>query len=105
MEPEQAGIDRVLRQSLGAPAPCLPADFEKRLMREVEKESPARARYKRALLAGYGVVSAVTCAGVMRSQGMDWGATALLTLGPLAAAAVLPLMRRATQLTARRSVK
>jgi hypothetical protein len=94
MEPEQAGIDRVLRQSLGTPAPGLSADFEKRLMREVQRDSPARARYRRALLAGYGVVSAVTCAGLMRGQGMEWGPIALLTLGPLAVAAAAPLLRR-----------
>ena len=36
------------------------------------------------LLTAYGLVSVITCALVMRGQGLDWGAIAVIVLGPLA---------------------
>jgi hypothetical protein len=94
MEPEQRGIDSVLQTSLAGPAPRLSADFEKRLMREVNRNSPRRAWYSRALMAGYGVVSVITCATVMRSQGLDWATIAGATLLPLPLVALGSWMRR-----------
>jgi hypothetical protein len=49
------------------------------------------------LLTGYGLVSVVTSAVVMRGQGLGWGAIALMTLGPLAVVAAVPWARRATR--------
>jgi len=87
MEPREAGIDRLLRRSLAAPLPSLPPDFDQRLMRELMRElrrgSQVRDRYGRILFTGYGLTSVVTCAVVMRGQGLDWGAISVMILGPL----------------------
>ena len=96
MEPRDAGIDSLLRRSMAAPAPSLPPDFEQRLLRELPQNSQALDRYRRILLACYALISVVTSAVVMRSQGLDWGAVLLLIIGPLALIATVPLLRRAT---------
>lgn len=78
------------------PAPNLPPDFEQRLMSELRRGSQGRDRYRyrRILLIGYGLVSAVTSAVIMRGQGLDWGLVAAAILGPLALIAALPLAKR-----------
>ncbi len=73
MEPREAGIDSLLRRSMAAPVPSLPPDFDQRLMREVRRSSQPLDRYRRILLDGYGLVSVVASAVVMRGQGLDWG--------------------------------
>ena len=83
MEPAENGMDHLLRHSLAAPAPSLPPDFEQRLMRAVRRRSEPLDRYGRMVLAGYGLASVVTCAVVMRGQGLDWGTIAPMILGPL----------------------
>lgn len=45
-------------------------------------------------MAGYGVVSVITCATVMRSQGLDWATIAGATLLPLPLVALGSWMRR-----------
>lgn len=84
MEPHEAEIDRLLRRSLDAPIPDLPPEFDQRLMREVRRSSQPLHRYGRFLLTGYGLVSVMACAGVMRGQGLDWGLVAGMILAPLA---------------------
>jgi hypothetical protein len=82
MEPLEV-IDRLLRTSMAAPIPSVPADFDQRVMREVHRTSAPLDRYGRTLLAGYGVASAVVSAVVMRGQGLGWGAVAGMILAPL----------------------
>ena len=105
MDPRDAGIDSLLRRSLAAPVPSLSPDFDQRLMREVRRSSQPLDRSRRILLTGYGLISVVTSAVVMRGQGLDWGAIALIILGPLAAVAAVPWARRATHTGMRHSAK
>src|ERR1017187_6241067 len=97
MEPRDAKIDSLLRRSLAAPVPRLPPDFDQRLMRELRPGSPVLDRYRRILLTGYGLISVVASAVVMRGQGLDWVAIAVMILGPLALVAAVPWARRATR--------
>jgi len=100
MEPRETGIDSLLRRSMAAPVPSLPPDFDQRLMREVRRGSQPLDRGGRLLLAGYGVLSAVVSAEVMRSQGLAWDGIAVMTLGPLALVAALRfLLPRLTKQT------
>jgi len=101
MDPRQTGMDRLLRQSLAAPVPSLPPDFDQRLLRALGQNAQVLGRYRRMLLTGYALVSVVTSAEVMRGQGLGWGAIAGMILGPLAVAAMVPWARRATQPTLR----
>jgi hypothetical protein len=73
MEPRQAGIDGLLRQPMAAPVPSPPPDFDKRLMREVRRNSQPLDRYRRILLTGYGLISMAASAVVMRGRGLGWG--------------------------------
>ena len=105
MEPREAEIDNLLRRFMAAPVPGLPPDFEQRLMRAVRRGSQPLDRYRRILLTGYGLTSAVTSAVVMRGQGLDWGATAGMILAPLALVAAARSAWRATHTTMRHSAK
>jgi len=96
MEPQDAGIDNLLRRSMAAPVPSLPADFDQRLMREVHRGSQPLDRYRRILLTGYGLTSALASALVMRAQGLEWGAISVMILVPLALVAAVPMARRAS---------
>jgi hypothetical protein len=96
MEPRDAGIDRLLRRSLAAPVPSLPPDFDRLVVRELRRSSQVLDRYRRILLTGYGLVSVVASAVVMRGQGLGWGAIAVMTLAPLALVVIVPWMRRGT---------
>jgi hypothetical protein len=90
MEPREGGVDSLLRRSMAAPVPSLPPDFDQRLLCEVRRSSRPLDRYRGMLLAGYGLTSVVASAVVMRGQGLDWGAIAVMILGPLALVAALP---------------
>jgi hypothetical protein len=100
-DPLEPGIDRLLRQSLSAPIPSLSADFDKRLARELTRDSQFLARYRRLFLCGYGALSAATSAALMRNQGLDWPVIAALIAGPLALLALAPAFRRAHRRPAR----
>ena len=101
MEPNEDGIDRLLRRSTAAPIPSLPPDFDQRLMREVRRGSQALDQYRRILLTGYGLVSVVVSAVVMRGQGLDWGVVSGTMLAPLALVAIVGSAWRAAQTTMR----
>jgi hypothetical protein len=110
MDPREAAIDSLLRRSMAAPVPSPPPDFDQQLMRELRQglqrqSSPVLDRYRRILLTCYGLTSVVVCAVVMRSQGLDWGAIAVMILGPLALVATVPWARRATHTRIRHSAK
>jgi hypothetical protein len=98
-EPREAGIDILLRRSMAAPVPSLPPDFDQRLMREVGRGSRPLDRYRRLLLTGYGLTSVVASALVMRGHGLDWGAIAVVIVGPLALVEAARRARRATYTT------
>lgn len=66
MDPRRKGIDDLLRRTLAAPAPTLPPEFDRRVLRALRQNSPLLDRYRRVVIAGYGLASAVTCAVVMR---------------------------------------
>ena len=68
-------------------------------MRDVRRSSQPLDRYRRILLTGYGLTWVVASAVVMRGQGLDWGAIAVMILGPLALVATVPWARRATYTT------
>jgi hypothetical protein len=99
MEPRETGIDNLLRRSMAAPVPSLSQDFDQRLMRRLRPGPQPRDRYRRILIAGYGLTSVVACAVVMRGQGIGWGPTAVMTLAPLVLVAVVPWVRRMTHAT------
>jgi hypothetical protein len=77
-------MDRLLRRSLATPIPRLPPDFDQRLMSEMLQSSLQLDRHRQILLAGYGLVSVVVSAVLMRDQGLGWGVVAGLILAPLA---------------------
>jgi hypothetical protein len=94
MEPRESEIDSLLRRSMAAPVPRLPADFGQVLAREVRGRSERSHRYEKILLAGYGVVSAAASMVVMRGQGLGWGVIAAMTLGSLAMVEAARRLRR-----------
>jgi hypothetical protein len=96
IDPRQVAIDALLRRSLAAPLPNLPPDFEQRVMREVRRRSQPLGHYRLALFSGYALTSIVASAVVMRGQGLNWSAIALLVLSPLAVVATISWVRRAT---------
>jgi hypothetical protein len=90
-------MDRMLRSSLAAPVPTLSPDFSQRVankVRAAQQSSRPLDRYRQFLLAGYALVSSVTCAVLMRDQGLGWTATAGLILAPLALVAAARLTPR-----------
>jgi hypothetical protein len=103
MEPREADIDSLLRRSMAAPIPSLPPDFDQRLLREVRRTGPLLDRYRQILIAGYGLTSVVASAVVMRGQGLDWGAIAVMILGPLVLVATVSWSLRATHRKMRHS--
>jgi anti-sigma factor RsiW len=80
---ENEAVDRLLRSSMAAPVPILPPDFEQRVQRAVRQESKPLDGPHRAILGGYGVVSALVSATVMRGQGLPWGFVTAFVLAPL----------------------
>jgi hypothetical protein len=105
MEPHEAEIDGLLRLSMAAPIPSLPTHFDQRLLRELHRSSQPLDRYSRILLTGYGLISIVASAVVMRGQGLNWGPIAVMILGPLALIATSRLLRGATPTTMGHGVK
>jgi hypothetical protein len=105
MEPREVGMDSLLRRSLAAPVPSLPADFDQRLLRQVGRRSQPLDRYRQILLTGYGLTSAVASALVMRSHGLDWGPIAVMIMGPLALVVAARWLRRASLLGGGRLVR
>ena len=105
MEPREAAIDRLLRRSMAGHAPNLPPDFDQRLMREVRRSSQPLDRYRRILLTGYGLLSVVVSAVVMRGQGLDWGVIAGMIIAPLALVAAARSAWRANRTTTRHGAK
>lgn len=90
-------IDRMLRRTLAAPVPTLPPGFSQRVakgVRAAQQGSRPLDRYRRFLLAGYALVASVTCAVLMRDQGLSWAATAGLILAPLTLVAAARLVSR-----------
>lgn len=105
MEPrpeENNAIDRLLRSSMAAPVPILAPDFERRVLRVVRRDCELLGGPYRKLLTGYGLVSALVSAIVMRGQGLPWGAVATFVLAPLVLIAVTRSARRATHAMAPR---
>lgn len=93
MEPRQAGIDNLLRRSMAAPVPSLPPEFDQRVMRELRRDSRPLDRFRRTVLVGYGLISVVASAVVMRSEGLDWGPIVATILTPLMVMTVVLLVR------------
>lgn len=83
-DPRDAGIDRLLRRTLSVPVPALPSDFEQRVSHKVRRSSQPLSRHHQIFLAGYGLLSAVTSAYIMRDQGLAWGSIAAAVITPLA---------------------
>lgn len=88
MEPKEQEIDRLLRRSMAAPVPSLPRDFDQRVVREARRSSQPLGQYHRVLLTGYGLVSVMVSALVMRGQGLDWSVISATILAPLALVAI-----------------
>ena len=105
MAPNEVGIDRLLRQSMAVPIPTLSKDFDQHLMREVRRGSRPLDQYRRILFAGYGVVSVVVCAMVMRGQGLEWGVVFGMILAALTLVAITRSAWRATHTTLRHSAR
>ena len=104
-EPHEAAIDDLLRRSMTAPVPSLPPNFDQRLMGELRRGSQMFGRYRIILLTGYGLISGVTSAMVMRGQGLGWTTTAAAILGPLSLLAAVPWARRAFHSTMRHNAR
>lgn len=105
MEPNEDGIDRLLRRFIGTPIPSLPPDFDQRLIREVRRGSQPLDRYRQMLLTGYGLVSVVVSAVVMRGQGLDWGIVSGAIFAPLALVAITRSAWRAAHTTMRHGAR
>lgn len=95
-EPRENKMDDLLRRSMAAPIPTLSADFDQRVMRQIESEqnSPRLDRYRQLLFAGYGLVSITASAVILRGQGLGWTITAAAIAAPLALIAIAaPVLR------------
>ena len=97
---KNSAIDGLLRSSMAAPVPSLSPGFEKRVLRAVREDSGLLGGYHRKLLAGYGLLSVLVSAIVMRGQGLPWAVVAASILTPLALIAVARSVSRATHTTA-----
>jgi hypothetical protein len=95
MEPREDEMDRLLRRSMAVAVPSLPANFDERLTRELLRSSQQADRYRRVVLTGYGLLSVVVSAVLMRGQGLGWGAIAGMILAPLALVAAVRSADRA----------
>jgi hypothetical protein len=95
MKADEDEFDRLLQRSMAGPIPSLPPDFDQRVTGGVRRGSQTLGRYRRNLLAGYGLVSVVVSAAVMRGQGLDWGVVSVTMLAPLALVAIVGSGRRA----------
>lgn len=89
MKPDEDEFDRLLRRSMAGPIPSLPPDFDQRVASGERRGSQTLGRYRRNLLAGYGLVSVVVSAALMRGQGLDWGVVSVTVLAPLALVAIV----------------
>jgi hypothetical protein len=90
-------MDALLRRSMAAPVPALPGDFERRVMRRVvegQQGSRSLDRYRRVLLAGYGLASLLTSALIMHGQGLNWAPVAGSIVVSAAVAAGVARLRR-----------
>jgi hypothetical protein len=94
--PHEKGIDNLLRQSMSAPAPALSPDFDRILIRKLNRKSKTLYRYRQVLLASYGFVSVITCAVLMHGEGLAWGPVAGMIFAPLILVAAARSMRRTT---------
>ena len=74
MDPHDEEMDRFLLRSMKAPVPALPSNFDKRVLRAVNRNSDLVERYRRILFIAYAVVSALTSLVIMRGAGLDWWA-------------------------------
>jgi hypothetical protein len=95
-EAEDFGMDRLLRQSLSAPVPTLPPDFDRRLLRKVNHTTKAHHLYRRIVFIGYGVCSVIASAVILRGQGLNWTAASGFILAPLVVLAVSRMTSRRT---------
>lgn len=86
-DPRDIALHRLLRRAYRQPVPTLPPDFDRRVMRALRP--PTLHRYGRLLLTAYGLVSALTCAVLQRSQGLSWAYVGVTLLAPLAATSAL----------------
>ncbi len=85
----------MLRRCLkDTPVPVLPPDFNRRTMRGLRRPD---GRYRQILFAGYGLVSAVTSATVLRGQDLGWWIVAVAILGPLAPIVAFQVARGAAR--------
>ena len=84
MDPQQTAMDALLRRTMSAPVPTLSSDFDARLRRRLNRTSPSLARYRRILLSGYGIMSILVSAALMRSQRLGWDVIAITVIVPLA---------------------
>lgn len=82
MEPHNVEMDRLLVLSMRAPVPALPSNFDRRVLREVNRSSDLVERYRWMLFAAYAVISAVTCLLIMHGAGLSW-LPIIGILGPL----------------------
>ena len=72
MEPHDEEMDRLLLQSMRAPVPTLPSNFDRRVLRAVNRDSSLVERYRWMLVTVYAVVSALTSLLIMHSAGIRW---------------------------------
>lgn len=81
-------MDRLLLRSMKAPVPALSSNFDRRLLRAVNRKPEMVERYRWILFMGYAVVSALTCLLIMHNAGIGWlpiiGILAPVTLVPAA---------------------
>ncbi|HUN82570.1 MAG TPA: hypothetical protein VMV81_13785 [Phycisphaerae bacterium] len=97
LDPNQSKIDGLLRRSMSSPVPDLPRDFDRQVLRRVRRRSTLLERHLRILLSGYGLLSVLVSAILMRSQGLDWITIAGMTLAPLVIIAVVRGAARASR--------
>lgn len=84
---EQEHLDRLLRESMAAPAPRLSSGFDQKLQRRLHtRQLGAGARWTLIL---YALLSLAASVWLMRHEAIDWTLVAVAVLAPLAAAAVV----------------
>ncbi|MBM3760645.1 MAG: hypothetical protein FJW36_10410 [Acidobacteria bacterium] len=86
-------FELMLRESLSGPEPKLGPEFERRLMRKLERKSQQMSRAGWVVMGGYGLASVVTCWVIMVGQQVDGWTTAGSLLCPIAMATAMVFLR------------
>ncbi len=94
MEPWEEDIEILLRHSMSSAAPDLSQDFEIALMTKLDLATKRLDKFRRVMICGYILVSALASVVIMRGEGLHWAAIGALLLGPATLLSLIPSLLR-----------